>query len=227
MSIIERAGRVLVIAPHPDDEVLGCGGTIARLTDNGCEVHVAIATRGREPRYSAESVAALREEARAAHALLGVTATHWLDLPAAALDTIPQVDINRALETLISDIAPDTVFLPFVGDIHVDHQLIFRSSLVAMRPCVETYPARILAYETVSETNWSTPCAGPSFVPNVSIDISTTLDRKLAAFRCYGSQQVPFPHERSPAVLQALATVRGGTVHRRAAEAFTLIREVG
>lgn len=227
MSILGRAGRVLVIAPHPDDEVLGCGGTIARLTDNGNEVHVAVVTRGNQPRFAAEAVAQVRGEALAAHALLGVTATHWLDLPAAELDTLPQVDLNQPLDDLIRRIAPDTVFVPFAGDIHRDHQLVFHASLVAMRPRAPDYPARILAYETVSETNWSAPCATSSFVPNVSVDIADTLERKLAAFRCYASQQAPFPHERSPVALEALATLRGATVHRRAAEAFLLIREVG
>jgi LmbE family N-acetylglucosaminyl deacetylase len=227
MTFLDRAGRILVIAPHPDDEVLGCGGTIARLSESGHEVHVAIVTSGREPRFTAESITRVRNEAHAAHALLGVAKTHWLGQPAAELDTVPSADLNRALEELIQLVSPDTVFVPFAGDIHLDHQLVFRSSLVAMRPRSASYPARILAYETLSETNWSAPCDTASFIPNVSIDIGATLDRKIAAFRCYESQQVRFPHERSTAALGALATLRGATVHRDAAEAFLLIREVG
>jgi LmbE family N-acetylglucosaminyl deacetylase len=227
MSILDRAGRTLVIAPHPDDEVLGCGGTIARLAGSGNDVHVAVVTRGRAPRFSADDVTQVRSEALAAHTLLGVAGTHWLDLPAAELDTVPHIDLNRALDGVIRAVAPDTLFLPFAGDIHLDHHLVFRSGLVAARPRAATYPTLILAYETLSETNWSTPCLGPSFAPNVSIDITETLEGKLAAFGCYASQQTAFPHERSVETLRALATLRGATVHRRAAEAFVLIREVG
>lgn len=226
MTLFADAGRVLVIAPHPDDEILGCGGTIARLTDAGHEVQVAIVTRGQAPRFTTEAVDQVRGEARAAHDMLGVVRTHWLDFPAAELDTVPQVDLNQALADLIAAVAPDTVFLPFVGDIHVDHQRVFQSSMVAMRPRTEIYPTRILAYETLSETNWSAPCAAAPFVPNVSIDIGAALDRKLAAFRCFRSQQTVFPHERSIEAIEALARLRGATVHRRAAEAFLLIREV-
>lgn len=227
MTILERFGRVLVIAPHPDDEVLGCGGTIARLTAAGAEVHVAIVTEGRPPRYSEDNVARVRDEAREAHALLGVARTHWLGLPAAALDTVTHAELNRALDEAITAIAPDTVFLPFQGDIHVDHQRVAHSAMVAMRPRQAAYPARILAYETLSETNWSAPYLTPPFVPNMTIEIAETLAVKLAAFGCYASQQGVFPNERSPRALEALATLRGATAHRAAAEAFILVREVG
>lgn len=220
------SGTVLVIAPHPDDEVLGCGGTIARLSDAGREVHVAIATTGQPPRYDAASVAALREEAAAAHALLGVTRTHYLDLPAAELDRMAHADINRAMGKLFEELDPDTVLMPFVGDIHLDHQLVFRSCLVAARPSGPRYPTRLYAYETLSETNWAAPYLDPAFCPNVYVDIAGTIERKLAAFRHYASQCRALPNERSPEALRALATLRGATVHRAAAEAFVLIREV-
>ncbi|OAN57016.1 PIG-L deacetylase family protein [Sphingobium sp. TCM1] len=220
------AGITLVIAPHPDDEVLGCGGTIARLTNAGQQVHVAIATRGRPPRYSEESADRVRQEAVAAHELLGVARTHFLDQPAAELDRVPHADLNAAFGRLFDEVRPDTIFLPFLGDIHLDHQLIFRSAMVAARPRTWTYPRRLYAYETLSETNWAAPHIEPSFVPNVFIDISETLERKLAAFACYGSQCCAFPNERSPEALRALAMLRGATVHRHAAEAFLLIREM-
>ena len=225
--MLDRIERALVLAPHPDDEVLGCGGTIARLTENGNEVHVAIVTQGRPPAFSAAQVSRVRNEAAAAHAMLGVTATHWLDLPAAELDTIPHVELNRAIDAIVTAVAPDTLFLPFAGDIHLDHQLVFRSALVSARPRGPACPTLILAYETLSETNWSAPCLAASFVPNVSVDIAGTIERKLAAFGCFASQQTPFPHERSIDALRALALLRGATVHRAAAEAFVLIREVG
>ena len=227
MSWSADTGRVLVLAPHPDDEVLGCGGTIARLSDEGREVHVAIMTSGRQPRFAAESVAAVRAEAQAAHQLLGVAETHFGDLPAAELDTVAHADLNAAVTAIVQRVQPTTLFIPFIGDLHLDHKLLFRAALVAARPRGSDYPARILAYETLSETNWLAPYLDQPFTPNVYLDISTTLDRKIAAFRLFASQCREFPDERSPEALTALARSRGATVHLMAAEAFVLIREVG
>ncbi|NWK98776.1 PIG-L domain-containing protein [Sphingobium lactosutens] len=220
------SGVTLVIAPHPDDEVLGCGGVMARLADAGRDVHVAIVTRGRAPRYSQEGADRVRHEALAAHELLGVARTHFLDQPAAELDQVPHADLNGAMGQLFEEVKPDTVFLPFLGDIHLDHQLIFRSAMVAARPRSWHYPLRLYAYETLSETNWAAPQIEPGFAPNIFIDIHETLERKLAAFACFQSQCGIFPNERSPEALRALAMLRGATVHRYAAEAFMLIREV-
>lgn len=219
-------GRWLVIAPHPDDEVLGCGGTIARVADRGGDVHVAVVTRGQPPAFDEELIARVRAEATAAHRHLGVRQTHWLDLPAAQLFETPHSTLNEALGRLVRELRPDTLLVPFVGDVHMDHQLIFMSSLVAARPHQAAYPRKILAYETVSETNWNAPYLTAGFVPNVFIDIEKSLERKLEAAAMFGSQMRAFPHERSLETLRALATVRGTAVHRAAAEAFVLIRDV-
>jgi LmbE family N-acetylglucosaminyl deacetylase len=219
-------GRLLVIAPHPDDEVLGCGGTIARVAAEGGEVHVAVVTRGCPPAFTEEMTQRVRCEAKTAHTCLGVRQTHWLDLPAAQIAQIPHSTVNAALQALLQKVKPDTLLIPFVGDVHMDHQLIFLSSLVAARPVQSPYPRTIMAYETVSETNWNAPYVTPSFVPNVFIDIEATLDRKLEAASMFGSQIKNFPHERSIETLRALAIVRGTAVHLRAAEAFVLLRNV-
>lgn len=220
-----ETGRLLVVAPHLDDEVLGAGGTIARLSDAGAEIVVAVVTRGAPPLFSDESEVSIREEARAAHEVLGVDRTVFLDHPAAQLDGVPHHVMNRSLAELVREVGPDTLMLPFVGDIHLDHQLTFLSSMVAARPLGPEFPRRILCYETVSETNWYAPFM-PSFVPNVYVDISAQLYRKLEAMSLYGSQQRDFPHERSLEALRALAMFRGTTVHREAAEAFMLVRQV-
>jgi LmbE family N-acetylglucosaminyl deacetylase len=217
---------MLVIAPHPDDEVLGAGGTVARLSDAGAEVVVAIVTRGAPPLFAEAATANVRREARAAHARLGVARTVFLDHPAARLDQVPHHELNRALGELVREVAPDTLLLPFVGDIHLDHQLTFLSAMVAARPQCAEFPGRILCYETLSETNWNAPFMAPSFVPNVFVDISAQLERKLEAMSLFASQQRDFPHERSLAAIRALATLRGSTVHRPAAEAFMLVRQV-
>jgi N-acetylglucosamine malate deacetylase 1 len=219
-------GRTLVIAPHPDDEVLGAGGTIARLADAGNQVFVAVVTRGEPPAFTAEMTAGLRAEAARAHAELGVQRTLWLDQPAARLSEVPHGALNAVIRNLVVDIDPDTLILPFVGDIHRDHQLSFLSGLVAARPHQPRYPATVLAYETMSETNWNAPYLSPPFIPNLFIDITTTLDRKLSAMKIFGSQLRDFPHERSLEALRALAMLRGATVHLPAAEAFVIIRQV-
>lgn len=219
-------GRTLVLAPHPDDEVLGAGGTIARLADAGNDVFVAVVTRGEPPTYTAEMTAAVRAEAALAHASLGVRETLWLDQPAARLSEVPHGALNAVIRKLVLDVDPDTLILPFVGDIHRDHQLSFLSGLVAARPHQARFPTTILAYETMSETNWNAPYLSPPFIPNLFIDITATLDRKLAAMRMFGSQLRDFPHERSLEALKALAMLRGATVHLPAAEAFVVIRQV-
>lgn len=217
---------ILVVAPHPDDEVLGAGGTIARFAAEGRPVHVAIVTSGRAPRFSEDQIRTVRAEAAAAHAHLGVTETHWLDFPAAELSDHPHGALNAGLGALVRDLAPGLVLAPHPGDIHLDHQLSFLSTLVASRPHQAAYPPLVAAYETLSETNWNAPYLTPAFVPNLFIDISATLEAKLAAFRLFASQVRPAPHERSIETLKALATLRGGTIHRPAAEGFVLVRAV-
>lgn len=226
MTMIDSIKRALVIAPHPDDEVLGCGGTIARLAALGRHVEVAIATRGHPPHFDAAQVEQVQAEARRAHALLGAACTHFLDFPAAALDRVPVAELNKGIAAVIADSRPDTLFLPFVGDLHFDHRLIFEAAMVAARPVGAHYPVRLLAYETVSETNWAAPYLAPAFQPTLFVDISDHLDRKIEAFGCFASQVRAFPNERSFETLRALAQVRGSCVSRTAAEAFVMIREV-
>ncbi|MEW9857036.1 PIG-L deacetylase family protein [Novosphingobium sp. M1R2S20] len=218
--------RVAVVAPHPDDEVLGCGGTMARLISEGVHVEVVVVTRGQPPRFTPEFVDQVRRETLAAHSLLGVANTRFLDFPAAELDQLPQSTLNAALEEALAAVRPDTVFIPFLGDIHADHQAVFNAALVHARPRSSDAPSRVFAYETLSETNWWAPGITPGFLPNVFIDISDTLEKKLAAFALFQSQVKAPPDERSPQVIRALAQLRGATVFRDAAEAFMLVRQI-
>ncbi|MCA1441659.1 PIG-L family deacetylase [Ensifer sp. IC4062] len=219
-------GRTLVIAPHPDDEVLGAGGTIARLAAEGEDVFIAIVTEGKPPAFAPDAVARVQAEARTAHAVLGVKDTFWLGLPAAGLSETPHTSLNGTLSALVRRLAPQTVLVPFVGDMHIDHQLTFTSSLVACRPHQAEFPTRILAYETLSETNWNAPYLSPTFVPNVFIDIAAHMETKLEAMQAFASQLRQPPHERSLTALRALATLRGATILRQAAEAFVLVRHI-
>ena len=219
-------GPLLVVAPHPDDEVLGAGGTIARLSAAGEDVYVVIVTKGFPPHWDEEFIARGRAEAAEAHRVLGVRETFFLDFPAAALDTVAHRDLNARMGEVFARVRPHTVLIPFVGDIHADHQLVFLSALVASRPSTAAPPRMVLAYETLSETNWNAPYLSPAFAPTVYVDISEQLDTKVRAMECFGSQIKPFPHERSAEALRALATMRGCTVGVRAAEAFVLVRQV-
>ena len=148
-GMLSSVRRALVIAPHPDDEVLGCGGTIARLTDGGAEVHVAIVTRAGADRFGAEAAQTGVRESMLAHDVLGVAKTHFLKLPAAELDTVPHADMNAALGAVMNEVRPDTVFVPFVGDVHLDHQLVFLSSMVAARPRSVDGPQPVNPQETI------------------------------------------------------------------------------
>jgi LmbE family N-acetylglucosaminyl deacetylase len=221
-----QARRVAVVAPHPDDEILGCGGTMARAVQAGAEVHVVVVTRGQSPQFDEALVEQIRAETLRAHAMLGVTRTWFLDFPAAALDQVKRADLNQALSAVLTKIEPDLLFVPFVGDIHMDHQIVFNAALVYARPRATGAPACVLAYETLSETNWLAPGITPGFLPNVYIDITNTLTDKIKAFQEFATQVKSAPDERSIEVIRALGVLRGATVHRSAAEAFVLIRQV-
>ncbi|WP_105432689.1 MULTISPECIES: PIG-L deacetylase family protein [Neorhizobium] len=218
--------RTLVVAPHPDDEVLGAGGTIARLASEGEDVFVAIVTEGTPPRFDRADVTRTQAEAAEAHRVLGVKETFWLRLPAAQLGEVPHATVNGALLEVVRRVCPQTVLLPFVGDLHADHRLTFTSGLVACRPHQIEFPKLILAYETLSETNWNAPYVSPAFVPNFFVDITNHLETKMLAMEMFSSQLREPPHERSLPALRALATLRGATVMVQAAEAFVLVRHI-
>jgi LmbE family N-acetylglucosaminyl deacetylase len=218
-------GPVLVVAPHPDDEVLGAGGTIARLAAMDADVFVAIVTRGDPSIFSEESIETTRREAVEAQRLLGVRKTIFLEgFPAALVDTVPQAHLNAVLSELLDQVDPELILAPFPGDLHLDHRRIFDSILVAARPDASRRLRALYTYETLSETNWNAPSIAPSFAPTTFVDIGDHLDLKLEAMGVYASQLKPFPNERSLEAIEALARLRGATVGFRAAEAFMLIR---
>ena len=217
---------VLVIAPHPDDEVLGVGGTILRHLAGGDAVHVVICTRGEEERFGKEQVERVQKEARDAHAFMGVSKSHFLDLPAARLDTIPGSEVNAAVGEVFEAVGPDVLYIPHVGDVHRDHQIIFRAAMVCCGPIGDHFPKRILAYETVSETDWYAAPMTPAFSPNVYIDITAHVEKKLQACGIYASQVRSAPDQRSIEALRALAVTRGHAMGFEYAEAFVLVREL-
>lgn len=216
-------GRVLIVAPHPDDEVLGCGGTMAKLSRDGDEVYVLIATRGDEL-FDQELIEKGIEEARKAHRLLGVKETIFSGLPAVKLDTVPQHQINDLFSKTFREVAPDLIFLPFPGDVNNDHRVVHACAMVAARP-VSIQVRGIYCYETLSSTNWASPCLAPGFSADTFIDISETIELKVRALETYASQVKKYPHERSPEAVINLSRFRGGFINAEHAEAFMCVRQ--
>lgn len=218
--------NVLVVATHADDEVLGCGGVMARHVDQGDTVHVAVVTRGDPAIFPPDYVETIFSELHAAHQILGGSGVHLLNFPSPRLDTIPGYELADALRKLIFDLQAHLVYAPFQGDLHGDHQAVYQAALVATRPINGCPVRRVLCYETLSETDWASPFGNHTFTPNVFIDITSYLGRKLEAMQCYQTQLKPAPHSRSLQSLEALARLRGGTVSLEATEAFMLVREI-
>ena len=223
-DINKNNSPILVIAPHPDDEIISMGGSISRFIKAGIKVHVVIVTKATEDLFSKSSIEQTRIEAKKVSKFLGVEKLHFLDgFPAAKLDTIPHFKLNEKLLEILQRIKPKLLFIPHGQDIHKDHQLVHESALVASRPNSNIYqPKQIMAYETLSETEWGLS----PFVPNVFIDISDHIDSKINAMKIYGSQLKKIPHTRSIDSIKSLARFRGGTINVKYAEAFMLVRHV-
>lgn len=224
--------KVLVIAAHPDDEVLGCGGTIAKLAAQGTEVRILILASGLTSRadFPAEEAAARLkkhyERAEKAGALLGTKKVDLLGLPDQRLDTLPLLEITQSIERHVADFEPDTIFTQHGGDLNYDHVITFRATLTATRPQAGHCVKRVYAYEVASSTEWAFQSFSPVFKPDTFFDISETLEKKISAMQLYESEARAFPHPRSPEALRAIAGKWGSTVGVAAAEAFDLIREV-
>lgn len=218
--------KVLVIAPHADDEVIGVGGTISKRSNVGDEVYVCIVTRGYEPLYSDKYVEQCKHEALQADKLLGVKETFFLDFPAVNLENVPRHEFNGSIFNIIQEIMPDEVFIPHRGDMQIDHQMVVDAAMVGLRPKYEHIVRRIYAYETLSETGWNVPNVQNEFIPTVYENITETLKIKLDAMKLFQSQLEEFPNARSIESIEALAKFRGTTVKLNAAEAFVLVREI-
>ena len=218
--------RVLIIAPHPDDEIIGVGGTIAKRAKAGDEVYVCIVTRGKSPLFNSDFIEQGRRECREADAKLGVKETIFLDFPAVMLETIPRYELNGKVAEVVQNIKPEEVYIPHRGDMQIDHQMVVDAAMVAVRPRGDDHPKRVYAYETLSETGWNIPNVTNEFIPTVYENITDTYDVKMEAMSVFKSQLAPFPAARSVGAIEALAKFRGATVSVEAAEAFSLVREV-
>ncbi len=214
--------RVVIIAPHNDDEILGAGGTMAKLAGIGHEVIVCEVTAGD---IDDEMVQLQKEEAIASHELMGVK-THFMDLPVVGLRELATKELNGAFQKHLLELGPDIVFIPHKGDMHIDHRMTAEAAMVALRPVTFPNLKAVYAYETLSETGWNTPSVDNAFIPNMFVDITGQIDIKLEAMKRHASQLCDWPHPRSLETIKALAMHRGNTVCRKYAEAFMVIREI-
>lgn len=219
--------KVLVIAPHPDDEVLGVGGTIARHNAQGDSVTVCIVTKGQPPLFPKEGYKETRAEAARAHKCLGGgIQTIYMDFPAANVEAVPRYELNSQILNLILEVKPDILYIPHFEDMQKDHQLIVDAVMVAVRPKYAHRVSEVYMYETLSETEWNLPRPGKQFTPNYYVDITDFLEQKLEAFSMYESQCDDFPNPRSREAIISLARFRGSNVMVNAAEAFEVVRIV-
>ena len=218
--------RVLVVAPHPDDETLGVGGTIAKYSAQGDEVFVLMVSGHLPPIYSRKAYEETVSEAYSAFSVLGVTRSEFLEIPATMIGDQPLHEVNGRISKVVNDFNPHIVLCPY-PDRHVDHRLVFDSVMVATRPVGVGRDIEIVAaYETLSETHWNAPHIEPNFTPNWVVDISDHISEKLNALECYKSQISEFPGPRSIEAVEALAKFRGTQAGFGYGEGFHIVRMI-
>lgn len=222
--------NVLIVAAHPDDELLGVGGTVRRLTNEGVCVRAVILAEGLTSRgdkrmdTSQSELEELKKDACAAAKEVGYTSIDFCGFPDNRMDGIDLLDVVKLVSGYVEKYHPDTIFTHHHGDLNIDHRITCKAVLTACRPVGEYCVKRIYAFETPSSTEWNYLYQEP-FTPNVYIDVTDTLEAKIRGMACYRTESTVYPHPRSPEALRALAQYRGSNVGFRMAEAFELLRE--
>jgi len=222
---------ILVIAAHPDDEALGCGGTIARLTSEGNYVYTLILGEGltsrdtsRDRNKREEEIRELKKQAEEANKILGVKKVYTFDFPDNRFDTVPLLDIVKTIEKIKEDIKPDIVFTHHYGDLNIDHQITFKAAMTAFRPTKDESVNEIYSFEIPSSTEWNGPYSLTHFMPDYFVDVSKRLKVKINALKEYETEISDFPHPRSLKAVELNAKQWGVKMGFEAAEAFKTIR---
>lgn len=219
--------NILVIAPHADDELLGCGGTILRHLTEGDRVHWLIVTTMTEAAgYEPQAIQARRQLIREVSQAVGFHSTHPLEFPATLLDTLPISTLVSAIGEVVDQTAADTLYLPYEHDVHTDHGVVFNAAKGCCKWFRHAQVKRVYVYETMSESDFAMAPQGPGIQINRYVDISDHLQGKLDLLGLYHSETAPFPFPRSLEAIEALARVRGAACGCHAAEAFQVIREI-
>lgn len=223
--------NVLVIVAHPDDEVLGMGGTIAKLANNGVNVDLLIVTDGSSSQYKntvhlAKIIEEKKKETRNCADVLGIRDIYYGELPDMQLDVTPHIRINQVIEDVIEKVQPDTVFTHFWGDVNCDHQEVYKSTLVAVRPVMGQCVRELYCYRVPSSTEWTPNKGDTMFTPNVFVDISEYAEQKYKAFACYSTELREYPHPRSVQYQRETDKVAGLRVGLQETEKFVLLRKL-
>jgi LmbE family N-acetylglucosaminyl deacetylase len=217
---------VVVVAAHPDDEILGVGGTVAAHVRAGEDVHAVIVSEGASSRYDDGTAAALRKSAYRAAEQLGFASLTFEALPDQRLDAVPLLTVTQRLEAVLDRLRPHVVYTHFPGDVNADHGVVARAAWTACRPYRLPELRRFAVFETPSSTEWAWPYGDSTLAPNLFVDITETLDAKLAAIECYETELRDYPHPRSRRALVGRAEYWGSQVGRAHVEPFRILREM-
>ena len=219
--------KVLVVAPHADDESLGCGGTILRHVSEGDDVHWLLVTgMSQASGFTISQIKTREEEITQVHACYGLSERHELNLPPAALETLPKGEIVSAISTIIKRVEPEIIYTVYRNDAHSDHEIVFDAVMSSTKSFRYPFIKRVLVYETISETDFGMKPEDGGFRPNVFNNISDFLEEKLNILDIFESEMSDFPFPRSRIALTALSQLRGAQSNCEAAEAFMLIKEI-
>jgi len=219
--------KILVIAPHPDDETLGCGGTLLKHKSKGDQIFWLIVTAATEDiGYNAEKIMQISQEITRVSEAYKFSLVYECGFTTTRLDTVPLTDIIEKFSGIFQQIEPDIVYLPYRGDVHTDHRIVFDAASSFLKWFRYPSVIRALVYETLSETDFALNPEYNAFRPNVFIDISSFLDKKTKIMKMYSGESGYFPFPRSEEAIRAQAALRGVASGFKAAEAFMLLKEI-
>ena len=218
--------RVLVVAAHPDDEVLGCGGTMARHSKKGDSVNILLLADGVSSRANARGQGQRYEAARKAAGVLGAHPPVLLGMPDNKMDTLSLLEVVQKIEVIMKKVRPTIVYTHHGGDLNIDHQITHSAVLTACRPLPGDELNAIFTFEILSSTEWGAMPKCQQFVPVYFVDIALTLEQKVAALKYYDEEMRPFPHARSYEGVTFLAKLRGSQNGLNVAEAFGVVRQI-
>ncbi len=224
-KILIRMKKILVVCAHPDDETLGMGGTIALHTQKNENVFVLIVSEGESARGEKISkIAQRKKQSENACKLLGVKKIKFLDYEDQKLDTVPLSELSQKIETVIKDWKPNVVYTHFWNDINQDHRQVYEATSIAVRPLPKSKISQFIVFETPSSTEWGSK--KKSFSPNLFIDVTKVIKKKLQAFTKYKNEVMPYPHPRSKKSVINRARFWGNSVGLEFAESFMIVRDI-
>lgn len=223
--------KVLIVAAHPDNEILGVGGTVLRHVAEGDTVHVMILAEGLTSRDDHRDLAACKDELALLHSatkkaadFMGVQKVLIGDFPDNCMDTVALLEVVKSVEAEINSFVPDLVYTHHAGDVNIDHKITHDAVLTACRPLPGQSVNQILFFETLSSTEWQIMTSDKIFIPNYYVDIESYIEKKLEALHYYETEMRQYPHSRSYEAIKILAQYRGFTIGKLAAEAFEVGR---